>query len=426
MERWPGRRVCKMRVSTGAKNYAATRVACYIGLSSQAVVNNLPPLLFVTFQTQFGLSLGQLGLLVTVNFVTQLLVDLLAVRFADKIGYRIASVAAQFFCCAGMFCLGTLPFVMPVPYWGLLIAIIINAVGGGLIEVIVSPIIEALPGDKKAASMSLLHSFYCWGSVAVVVLSTLYMRFAGERWTLLPMLWALVPLACGLMFTRVPLRPLPAGENGPMPMRRLLGKRLFLLMVLLMMCSGASEQAMSQWASLFAEAGLGVSKTLGDLLGPCAFAVLMGLSRVLLSMRGRRIDLEKTLLGGGALCVCSYLLAVFSPWPLLSLVGCALCGLAVGVMWPGTCSLAARHFPGGGTAMFALLALAGDAGCASGPGLVGLVSGLVQQQTGSGENEALKAGLLCAIIFPVLLALGVGYLKRRATGGQTVTEPEGE
>ena len=398
--------------------YGHTRAACYLGYVSQSIVNNLGPLLFLTFNRQFNLSLRHLAFLVILNFTVQLLVDLAAVHFVDRIGYRAAALAAHVCCVAGLCGMGILPFVLP-PYWGLLIAVFVNALGGGLLEVIISPIVEALPSDHKAAAMSLLHSFYCWGVVGVVILSTLYFNLAGiDNWRWLPLLWALLPLGTVFLFAAVPLKTLIGEAGEAVPLRELSVRRLFIFLFLMMICSGASEQAMSQWASLFAEAGLKVSKTLGDILGPCAFAILMGLARVLFGMQktgsdeGRR--LSGILLGAGLLCILSYLVTVFSPWPLLSLGGCALCGFSVGVMWPGTFSLASRLFPLGGTAMFAILALAGDVGCAAGPGLVGTVM----------NGTTLKTGLLTAIVFPLILAAGNlalhgGIVRRNRSPGQS-------
>jgi fucose permease len=381
-------------------NYRHTLAASYLGYVSQAIVNNLAPLLFLTFQRQFNISLGRLGLLISLNFIVQLLVDLAAARFIDKIGYRRAAVGAHLLCGAGLLSMGFLPFILPDPYTGLVLSVVINALGGGLIEVIISPIVEALPGERKAAAMSLLHSFYCWGYVAVVGVSTLYFNLAGiTRWRYLPMIWALLPLGNVFLFAKTPIKTLIDETARAIPLRSLLRRRVFLLLFLLMICSGASEQAMSQWASFFAEAGLGVSKTLGDLLGPCAFAVLMGLSRIFLGLQTGDFKLERLLLISGGLCIAGYLITVFSPFPLLALGGCALCGLSVGVMWPGTFSLASRVFPLGGTAMFAVLALAGDVGCAAGPGLVGAIM----------NWTTLTTGLLAAIAFPLLLVLALLY-----------------
>jgi MFS family permease len=347
-------------------------------------------------------SVGHLASLISINFGVQLLVDMAAVHFVDRIGYRAAALAASLFCAAGLLSLGFLPFMLDEPFWGILAAVVINAIGGGLLEVIISPIVEALPSENKSAAMSLLHSFYCWGYVAVILVSTLFFTFAGLRnWRYLSMLWALLPLCNVFLFSVVPMRNLIEEHTAAVPLRSLFSKKIFLIILLMMICAGASEQAMSQWSSYFAEAGLGVTKSLGDLLGPCTFAVLMGGARVFFGLRQKGLNLERTLLLAALLCLASYLLTVFSPFPVLSLAGCALCGLSVGIMWPGTFSLASRLFPLGGTAMFAVLALAGDLGCASGPGLVGLVM----------SGAPLRAGILTAIIFPLVLACGIRALK---------------
>ena len=395
--------------------YRHTLHASYLGYITQAIINNLPPLLFLTFQRTFDISLELISMLITINFGIQILVDFLAARYVDRIGYRPCIVAAHVLSAAGLFALGILPYALPNAYAGILIAMTLNAIGGGLIEVLISPIVESLPGDEKASAMSMLHSFYCWGHMGVVMLSTVYFALAGmDAWRVLPALWALLPLANAFLFTKVPMRTLVSQEER-MPMRRLLSSRVFWLLFVLMICSGASEQGMSQWSSYFAESGLGVSKTLGDLLGPCAFAFTMGLARLIYGVYGAKIHLHGALYASSALCVASYLISVFAPWPVLSLVGCALCGLSVGMMWPGTFSTAAEANPQGGTAMFALLALAGDLGCAGGPTLVGFVSGAA-----GGE---LKAGLLCAIVFPIALVIALTALRRTLkTGVKSVEE----
>jgi fucose permease len=389
--------------------YRHTLAASCTGYVCQAIINNLGPLLFVTFQREFAISLPSLALLITLNFGIQLIVDLLSVRLVDRIGYRAAAIAAHLFCTIGLLGMGVFPYSMSNPYWGLLIAGVINAVGGGLLEVIVSPIVEALPGDRKAGIMSLLHSFYCWGYVLVVILSTLYFTLAGiGQWRYLPMLWALIPLVNCFLFMLVPLRTLVEDSTAVLPLKTLFSKKIFWIFFLVMICSGASEQAMSQWASFFAEAGLGVSKTMGDLLGPCAFALLMGIARTIFGLQGPKINIEKLLLVSSILCALCYLLAVFAPTPLLSLLGCALCGMTVAAMWPGTFSLASRFFPLGGTAMFALLALAGDVGCAAGPGLTGVIM----------NRFTFNRGLLTALLFPALLGLCMLILSRFIRGGR--------
>lgn len=386
------------------KAYYRTLYASYIGYITQAIVNNLAPLLFVVFQKEFDLTVTQIGFLVTFNFTVQILTDLVAAKYAETWGYKPSIIAAHVFAAVGLVGLGVFPNLFGNAYVGLLAAITIYAIGGGLIEVLVSPIVEALPLDGKSAAMSLLHSFYCWGHTAVVLLSTLFFILCGtDNWRLLTCLWAIVPFFNIFLFASAPIKVL-VEEGESLPMKKLLSMKLFWILFLLMVCSGASEQAMSQWSSYFAETGLQVSKTLGDLLGPCLFAVLMGLSRVFYGIKGNEIPLKKFISVSGVVCIFSYLLAVFAPVPLLSLVGCAVCGLSVGIMWPGCFSLAAEHCPQGGTAMFALLALAGDIGCGGGPSVVGLVS--------DGFGGELKAGLLAAIAFPILLIWGIRQLRK--------------
>ena len=387
--------------------YRHTLYASYLGYITQAICNNLPPLLFVTFNERFGVTLGQLGLLVSINFFIQIVVDLLAARYVDRIGHRRAVVLAQVFSTLGLLLLGVLPYLLPNAFAAILIAVAMSAVGGGLLEVLVSPIVESLPGEHKEKAMSLLHSFYCWGHVAVVLLSTAYFALAGvDNWRYLPFLWAIPPLLNAFLYAKVPMTP-PLAAHERTPLRALFSRRIFWVFLLMMICAGASEQAMSQWASLFAERGLSVSKTMGDLLGPCAFAVLMGLARLLYGILGDKLNIRRAMALSAALCVGCYLLAANAPHPLLGLLGCAVTGFSVGLMWPGTFSMVARAFPQGGTAMFAMLALAGDMGCSAGPGLVGLVSG------GAGLN----AGLMAACVFPVLmLASALCLSLRRAAG----------
>lgn len=379
------------------KNYTYTIYACYIGYVVQAIINNLAPLLFLTFQRNFDISLERIGLLISINFCTQIIVDLISAKYVDRIGYRTAIVAAHVCSAAGLIGLGVLPRYMANPYMGLVIAMICNAVGGGLIEVLVSPIVEAAPSSSaKEAAMSLLHSFYCWGHVGVVILSTVGFQSLGmDRWYYLPILWSIVPAANIFLFSQVPIRVL-VEEDEKIPAVKLLSMKSFWLFFALMLCAGASEQAMSQWASLFAEKGLGQSKMVGDLLGPCFFAILMGCSRVYYGKFGEHMKLRKFMSGSAVLCVISYLLAVLMKNPFIALLGCGLCGLSVGIMWPGTFSIAARGCPQGGTMMFGLLALAGDMGCAGGPAVVSIVSGFRPEY-------GIKAGLAAAIVFPCVM-----------------------
>lgn len=386
------------------KNYRHTFYACYAGYFVQAIINNFIPLLFLTFQQSFSLSYDKISLLIVVNFGVQLFVDLISITFVDKLGYRKCVLAAHFFAFAGLFLLGVLPFVLE-PYTGIIVSITVYAVGSGLIEVIISPITEACPGERKSAQMSLLHSFYCWGQMAVVLLSTLFfVAFGIENWRFLAFIWALVPLVNGFYFTLVPV-PDVLAKGESLGVKGLVKTKLFYIFALLMLCSGASEIAMSQWASAFAESGLKVSKTVGDLLGPCLFAALMGTARVLYARLSDKISLVRIMTLSGIFCIVCYLVAALSPVAMISLVGCALCGLSVGIMWPATFSLAAERIPAGGTVMFALLALFGDLGCTSGPAAVGKITDIAKGQ--------LNIGLLCAVVFPALLVTGLYLLNRK-------------
>ena len=393
------------------KSYQKTIYACFTGYIVQAIVNNFAPLLFLTFHESYGISMEKITLLITFNFGMQLLVDLLSVGFVDRIGYRAAMVLAHVCSSAGLIFLAVLPGMFQDPFVGLFISVVVYAAGGGLLEVLVSPVMEACPSDNKEKAMSLLHSFYCWGHVGVVLLSTLFFRLAGiGSWRILALLWALIPLVNGVVFLRAPMAPLmEEGEEG-IPLRRLFTMKTFWGLLIMMICAGASEQAVSQWASTLAESSLGLSKTAGDLAGPMMFAVMMGIGRAYYGKKGDQIDLERFMRGSGILCVVAYLMIVFAPVPVLGLAGCALCGLSVGIMWPGTFSLAAASMKRGGTALFALLALGGDVGCSLGPTVAGQVSGWL------GDN--LQAGILAAIVFPLMLlaALGVkgGVEKARA------------
>ncbi len=396
------------------ENYNHTLRASYIGYISQAIVNNFAPLLFLTFQKTYGISLDKITLLVTMNFAVQLLVDFLAAGFVDRIGYRKAIVLAHLLCAGGVAGLGILPELTADPYLGFLGAVLLYAAGGGLIEVMISPIVEACPTERKEAAMSLLHSFYCWGHVLVVVASTVFFRVAGiGNWRILALIWALVPFFNCFYFARVPIRSM-TGEDRGMSMRQLAGSGVFWLFVLLMVCSGASEQAMSQWASAFAESALQVGKTMGDLLGPCLFALLMGTSRAVYARFSRHMPLIPFMVGSGFLCIAGYLLAVWSKAPVMALMGCGLCGLSVGILWPGTFSLSCARIPRGGTAMAALLALGGDVGCSLGPTVVGLVS-----NTAGGS---IRAGLLAAVVFPVLLLLCLSRAGKRGRKAEVIGE----
>jgi len=394
-----------MRSRVRRVSFQRTINACFAGYVVQAVVNNFVPLLFVMFQDSYQIPLSKITLLITVNFVFQLVIDILSAGFIDKIGYKTSVIIAHFCAAAGLISLTVLPEIFGDPFVGILVSVMIYAVGGGLLEVLLSPIVEACPTANKEKAMSLLHSFYCWGHMGVVLLSTVFFSVFGiSNWKVLALIWALIPVINGIVFFTAPIYSLQEeGEKG-LSLKELLSKGVFWVMILLMVCSGASEQAVSQWASTFAEQGLGVSKTIGDLAGPMAFAFMMGLSRLFYGKYGDRIDLDKFMSGSTVLCLVSYLCISFAPFPVLSLAGCAVCGFSVGILWPGSFSKAAAAIKGGGTAMFAFLALAGDLGCSSGPTLAGFVS--------SHMGDNLKAGILAAIIFPVLMLAGI-FLSRK-------------
>lgn len=386
-------------------DYKKTVNACFIGYIVQAVVNNFVPLLFLTFQSQYGIPLSKITFLITFNFSIQLVIDLLAAKFVDKIGYRASALLAHASAALGLCMLTFLPELTKDPFIGILISVVIYAVGGGLLEVIVSPIVEACPTDNKEAAMSLLHSFYCWGHVGVVLLSTLFFRFVGiGHWKILACLWALVPLLNMLAFFKVPIAPIIEEGGQGLSFKELLKNKVFWLLMLLMLCAGSCEQAVSQWASAFAEAGLGISKTAGDLAGPMFFAIMMGLSRAFYGKYGDKLDLVRFMKISGVLCLCSYLLISLSPVPVPSLIGCGLCGLSVGILWPGTFSLGSAGIKGGGTMMFAFFALAGDVGCSVGPTYVGTVTSL--------SDGNMKQGILLACVFPILLLAGLMAVRK--------------
>ncbi len=383
--------------------YRKTLIASYLGFITQAIAANFAPLLFLTFHKSLGIPLGQVALISTTFYFTQLIVDVICGKLADKIGYRAAAVASEVTSAAGLIGLAVLPFVLPDPFVGIIISVIIYAIGSGLIEVLVSPIVEACPFEHKEAVMSLLHSFYCWGSVGVILLSTVFFAVFGvENWRWLSCIWALIPLYNIFNFATCPIESLTEDGKG-MTFGALFKTPMFLLGIILMVCAGASEMSMAQWASAFVESALGLSKTVGDLAGPCLFAVTMGISRVIYGKHGDKIELTGYMLGSGTLCLACYILAAISHNPIISLIGCIMCGFSVGIMWPGTISILSKRLPLGGTAMFALLAMAGDLGGAFGPAVVGYVTQL--------NNDDLKTGMLAACVFPIVLVVSVLLIK---------------
>lgn len=384
-------------------HYRKTLLACYLGFVTQAIAANFAPLLFLKFHSDYGIPLGQIALISTVFFLTQLIMDVLCAKFVDRIGYRVCVVASSLCFSAGLAGLAFLPELFPNPFAGILTSVVIYAIGSGLLEVLGSPIVEACPFEHKESVMSLLHSFYCWGSVGVVVVSTAFFAVFGiERWKWLACLWALLPLYNTYNFATCPIEPLVEEGKG-MGIRGLLRVPVFWLAIVLMVCAGASELTMAQWASAYAEAAIGLSKTMGDLAGPCLFTAAMGISRVLYGKYGEGIALTGFMLGSGLLCLVCYLMASLSGNPVIGLVGCIVCGFSVGILWPGTISISSGRMPYGGTAMFALLAMAGDLGGAFGPSLAGVVS----QRFG----DNLQKGMLAGSVFPLVLVVCVLLLR---------------
>lgn len=389
--------------------YQKTLIACYLGFITQAIAANFAPLLFLTFHRTYQISLGRIAFISTAFFFTQLLVDLFCAKYVDRIGYRRSVIASEVFSASGLIGLAFLPSLLPDPYVGILISVIIYAMGSGLIEVLVSPIVEACPFDNKESVMSLLHSFYCWGSVGVILLSTIFFAIFGiENWRILACIWALIPLYNTFNFISCPIESLTEEGEG-LSIRQLCHIPIFWIALVLMVCAGASEISMAQWVSAYVESALGISKSIGDIIGPCLFAVMMGTSRSFYGKYGEKIDLMKFMIGSGALCLVCYLLSALAPLPFLNLVGCAVCGFSVGIMWPGTISIASKKIPLGGTAMFALLAMAGDLGGSVGPGIVGFVT--------QNANDNLKVGMLAGCVFPTVLVLSVLLLKRKRAEG---------
>lgn len=386
-----------------AQNYRKTVIACYLGFVTQAITANFAPLLFLTFHNNFSIPLGKIALISSVFFVTQLIVDVLCAKFADKIGYRRCVVGSQLMSAVGLIGLAFLPELLPDPFTGIIISTVIYAVGSGLTEVLVSPIVEACPFEHKEAAMSLLHSFYCWGSVGVILISTLFFAVFGiENWKWLSCAWALIPFINMFNFSSCPIEhPVEDGEG--MGIKGLLKVPLFWLAIVLMICAGASELSMAQWASAFAESALGLSKSVGDIAGPCLFAVTMGISRTIYGKYGDKLDLMKFMIGSGCLCLVCYVTASTASIPMLGLLGCIMCGFSVGIMWPGAISICSAKIPSGGTAMFALLAMAGDMGGALGPWIVGNIT------QSAGDN--MQKGMLAGCVFPIVLTLVLLIMK---------------
>ncbi len=386
-------------------DYKITLHASFIAYIVQAIVNNFIPLLFVMFQTNYNIPLYKITFLITINFIVQLIIDISSTGFADKIGYKTSVIIAHICSTAGLILLTILPDIMSDAYAGIVISVVVYAIGGGLIEVLISPIVEACPTDNKEKAMSLLHSFYCWGCMLVVIVSSVFFALFGiVNWKILTLMWSIVPIMNACLFASAPIYSLHKNGETGLSLRQLFSKKIFFIIIIMMLCAGASEQAVSQWASAFAEQELGISKTIGDLAGPMAFAALMGTSRLIYGIKGDKLNLDKFMKYSCLLCIFSYLCLALVPIPAINLMGCAVCGFSVGILWPGTFSKASSAIKGGGTALFAMLALAGDIGCSVGPTLVGMIS--------SSFGNNLRAGIFAALIFPIVMILGVRRIRK--------------
>ena len=407
------------------KHYRITLAACCLGYVAQSIVVNLAPLFFVIFKNKYGFSYSYIATLVFATFAIQIVVDALSVKFMGTLGYRRCTVLSQLFSAVGIAALGLLPLVMPSMHVAVMTAVVFYSIGGALAEVVISPITDALPTKSADASMSFLHSFYSWGQVAVILVSTLLLALLGENlWYLIPLIWPALPICGAVMFTRVPIIE-PEPQSATRATGRLFRRRIFILSVLLMISAGASEQIMAQWASLFCERGLGVTKVVGDLVGPCLFAAFMGIGRTWYGVKGERIDLKRALIFCSSTTIVCYIVTVFSPYAAMSLAGCALCGLGVSLLWPGMLSMTSSAITDGGPAMFAYLALGGDLGCTLGPFLTGIVSDRVSlssfaeslsRKFGMSVDEAsLKVGIFAGIVFPIIMLVGTLILKKKKT-----------
>ncbi|MBQ6884261.1 MAG: MFS transporter [Clostridia bacterium] len=384
-------------------SYKSTKIACFAGFVVQAIINNFLPLLFIIFNTRYNLNYEQLGRLLFINFFVQLIVDALTPAVVKHIGYRGAAIACHGLAAVGLCLLGILPLLFPKQiYTCVIIAIIIYATGSGIIEVCISPIVEMLPGDKKGADMAFSHSFYCWGQAFTVLVSTILIYLIGQDgWQLIPIIWAVIPFVNMFNFMRVPIVE-QVDEPVSKTAKALFKNRDFWIFAIIMICAGASEITMAEWASIFTQQALGVSKTVGDLLGPCAFAICMGSGRVIFGLFDGKFNPKKALIINNILCVICYVGVAVCSIEWLSLVACALCGFTVSLSWPGTYSMAARYFPTGGTLMFSLLALCGDFGCSIGPWTMGIVA----------NSTTLQMGFLVCAIFPAIMVVTAPFLRK--------------
>ncbi len=385
--------------------YKHTVIACCIATATQAIAINLPPLLFLTFQRSYGLTLSQISLLIAVNFIAQLSVDILASKFSNYIKLRSCALCASIFSAAGLLIISVLPDILPNPFVGLIIPTVIYSIGTGLVEISVNPILDSFPPEEKGASFAITHSFYSWGHASVILISTLFfLLFGTENWQILTALWSIVPICGAVAFSFVPIGERKDKALQDTQQKNPLFSKIFAALLIMILCAGAAEMVMSQWASEFVELGLGISKTLGDIFGPCLFAALMGLARLLYAKFSQHLNIFKIMSVSALLCVISYLTAALARNPIASLAGCALCGFACGILWPGVVQIASQKIPYGGVRMFALLAVAGDAGCLIGPFAAGQLADVF--------NDNIRYAFYFTPVFPFIILVLLYLIKK--------------
>ena len=391
-------------------------LACEFGITTQSAVNNLAPILFVIFKDNFGISYTMIASLMLFNFLVQIATDFTAIKILGILDYRKSGILAQACAALGLIMLGVLPNIIPI-YPALFTSTLFMAFGGGLLEVMVSPIVDSLEKGQSSAKMNMLHSFFCWGQVAVVLTATAAIKLFGSNiWYIIPISWAIVPIISIFMFSVVPIPEIARAERRSgekLPVK----SKAFLFMCFLMVASGASEITMAEWASVFAQKGLGIDKFTGDILGPCLFAVLMGSGRLLFGVFGSRVRLKSALTYYSILCTICYIVAATAKNPYIALFFCALTGFSVSIMWPGVYSYSSSVIKQGKTAMFGILALCGDVGCSLGSWLTGSMSDfsltfpkVLEFAVRCGisyEQMGLKIGIGCAAVFPLLMSIAL-------------------
>lgn len=380
--------------------FLGTKLACYVGYVVQAVINNFLPILFIALQDVYGLGYERLARLIIFNFASQIAVDFSAPKIVALFGYRKSAALSQAMAALGLVSMGILPRIMSNTYLAIIISIIIYAIGSGMMEVIISPIIEMLPTKNKSGNMAFLHSFYCWGQAFTIIVTTLLVTVFGYKgWANIPLIWAVIPFLNTFSFFKVPVIE-PKGEEKGDSFKSLASSKRFIIYMVMMFCGGACEIAMAEWASLFAQQALGISKVIGDLAGPCAFALFMGTGRVLYGWISKKVDFRKTVIVMSLLCFICYLTVAFCKIPAFSLIACAACGFSVSLFWPGVLSEGAKDFKRGGSVMYGVFALCGDTGCSAGPWIIGIIA----------DRLGLNFGFSVAAIFPVIMIIATVLL----------------